>query len=107
MAKIAELTIRYISENPEIKSCLAKDLVNYSKLARQIAENIKTKKIDAIIVACRRYAEKIRKKSADYESGLDILKKSRKTIKIENKLAYLTFTAGEKDLTKIINSLKQ
>lgn len=104
MTKIAELTVRYIADHPEVKHCLAKDMINYSKLARKIASKLKISSVDAIIVACRRYASKLRKSKE--ERGIDILKKSKKTISIENKQASITFKIDEKNLTKILNELK-
>jgi hypothetical protein len=104
MTKIAELTVRYIADHPEVKQCLAKDLINYSKLARKIASKLKIKNIDAIIVACRRYASKLRK--AKEETGIDILKKSRKSISIENRQASITFKTSEKNLSKVLGDLK-
>ncbi|MBN2111897.1 hypothetical protein JW707_02230 [Candidatus Woesearchaeota archaeon] len=104
MTKIAEMTVRYIADHPEVKQCLAKDMINYSKLARKIASSIKIKNTDAVIAACRRYALKLRK--AKDETGIDILKKSKKTISIENREARLTFTIDEKRLAAVLRDLK-
>ncbi len=99
MAKIAQLTARYITEHPIIAECLAKDVVNYSKLARQISKELKIKQLSAVIAACRRYRKKT-------ESGIDILKKSKKTINIADKTAKITFTINEKYLTNVLATLK-
>ena len=58
MANITKLTEHYISEHPSIKDALKKGLINYSKLTRQIAEDMDIelkKNFDAILIACRRY----------------------------------------------------
>ncbi len=61
MAKIAQLTARYIADHPMVKECLLKDIINFSKLSRKIASEIGISNLDAVIVACRRYASALRK----------------------------------------------
>lgn len=107
MRKIAQITARYIATNPIVAEGLAMDMVNYSKLARRISseESIDKSKVDAVIVACRRQASKLRgKKKA--ETCINIIKKSRKSIKIANNKASITFTISEKYLTKVLEILK-
>jgi hypothetical protein len=104
MAKIAQKTARYIAEHQTLKQCLAKDVINYSKLARQISEELSIKNVGAVLAACRRYAASIRKRKE--ETGIDLLKKSRKSIKIENKEAHVTFTVSEKNLSKVLGVMK-
>lgn len=104
MTKIAQLTARYIAEHPIIAECLTKDVVNYSKLARQIAGELNIRQVSAVIAACRRYASSLRKKKE--ETGIDILKKSKKTIKVADKTARITFTINEKYLTNVLATLK-
>lgn len=94
-------TEEYIRGHPIIKECLAKGLVNYSALARLIADDLKIGKqssFDAILVACRRYAEK-----AGTEKGLEgrimkILKNSR--FRMKNKVAVVVF-GGKVPLVKL------
>ncbi|MBU0661962.1 MAG: ACT domain-containing protein [Candidatus Diapherotrites archaeon] len=82
----------YIRAHPVIKECLAKGLVNYSALARLIATELGIEKqgsFDAVLVACRRYAEK-----AGAEKGLEgkiikLLKKSKFGMK--NKITVVIF----------------
>ena len=107
MRKIAQITARYIASNPVVAESLAMDLVNYSKLARRISsdESIEKSKVDAVIVACRRYASKLRKQKRG-ETGIGLLKKSRKSIKIANNKASITFTVSEKYLAKVLDILK-
>lgn len=104
MAKIAELTSRYISEHPSLKECLAKNVVNYSKLARRISSELKISSTGAVVAACQRCASSLRKTSQD--SGMDILKKSKKRIEIDGKQAHITLSVSEKDLPKILAAMK-
>ncbi len=82
---IAKLTERYIDEQPAVKDCLVRDLVNFSALAREIvtATGLKKKSaFDAVLVAARRYAESARKEEAVLEPGiLRVLRKSKVEVK--------------------------
>jgi aspartokinase len=82
-----ELTNEYIKEHPAVKSCLKKGLINYSSLARLIAKELgiekKTSK-EAILIAARRFHEKL-KKEISYETKIkDLLAES--SIDIKNKI---------------------
>lgn len=79
-----KLTEKYIAEHPSIKDCIQNRLINYSKLARQIANdlNLNLKKhFDAILVAERRCAEKLNKQDIQERKILRILKQSKLEIK--------------------------
>lgn len=82
-----ELTREYIKEHPHIQSCLKKDLINYSSLARLIAKELniekKTSK-EAILIAARRYQEKLTKETGTEKQIKDLLDKSE--ISIKNKI---------------------
>ena len=87
MANITKLTEQYISEHPSIKDALKKGLINYSKLTRQIAEDLDIelkKNFDAILIACRRYYRKVRKEKILETDILDVLKKSK--VEVKNKI---------------------
>ena len=104
MPKISKLAERYIAANPEVQDCLAMDMINYSKLARKISIETGAKSIPAIVVACRRHAEKLRKARA--ESGIGILKKSKKRISIDGQKANITLTVNEKSLSKVLDAIR-
>lgn len=56
----------FLSENQSIADCLTKGLINYSALARLICKDIGTSKTDAVLMSCRRLAQKpIFKKQRD------------------------------------------
>ena len=83
----AELTIRYIKNHPNIKSCLKKKLINYSSLSRLIAKDLniekKTSK-EAILIAARRFQEKLSKEKI-YEKKIKYLL-SDSEIELKNKM---------------------
>lgn len=84
---ITKLTEKYISEHPSIKDCLKKEMVNYSKLTRQIASDLKIdlkKNFDAVLIACRRYYRKIKSESTVEAKILNVLKQSK--VEIKNKI---------------------
>jgi len=83
----AKLTVEYIKEHPYIKSCLKKGLINYSALARLISENLRIEKktsLEAILVAARRYQEKLKNDFVNEKKIRDLLSDSE--IEIKNKI---------------------
>ena len=84
---ITKMTEEYISEHPSVKDCLKKGMVNYSKLARQVASELKIdikNNFDAILIACRRYYRKIKSESTVEARILNVLRQSR--VEIKNKI---------------------
>src|SRR3989338_5190661 len=87
MQSTAEITSEYIKEHPEIKSCLKKGLINYSSLARLIAKELNIEKktsMEAILIAARRFQDKLKKESSYEKRIKDLLSKSE--IDIKNKM---------------------
>ncbi len=79
-----ELTINYIKEHPSIKSCLKKGLINYSSLARLIGKEVGIEKhttMEAILVASRRFQEKLKGEVKQEEKIKELLAKSELDIK--------------------------
>jgi hypothetical protein len=78
MQSVTKMAEEYISNHPSIKDCLKNDLIKFSSLSRQIAEeldlNLK-KNFDAILIACRRYQRKL-KKEVDLKIKLFLMKQS-------------------------------
>ncbi|MFH1317344.1 MAG: hypothetical protein ABII01_07525 [Candidatus Woesearchaeota archaeon] len=80
MVNITKETENYIKNHPYVKQGIKKKIVNYSKLSRLISKEKDIKNFDAILIACRRYYEKLGKT----ESGLsiiDVLKGSKLSIR--------------------------
>lgn len=87
MPTTTELTEKYLAEHPSIKDCLREGVINYSKLSRKIAKDLNIEKktsMEAILIATRRYAEKIKKEKIRQEKIMQILKKSE--LEIKNKI---------------------
>ncbi len=87
MATVTELTESYLSEHPSIKDCLKSNVINYSRLSRKISRELGLEKkatMEAILIACRRYAEKIRKEDISESRIRKILKESE--LEIKNKI---------------------
>jgi len=103
MMKIAKQTEKYIAKNPVVKECLAMNMVNYSKLARKISKELNIAHIPAILVACRRYANKFRENKE--KTGFQLLKKSEKKIIISNNQAQITLKISEKHLPEVLGTL--
>ncbi len=96
MKTTSELTSEYIQRHPCIKSCLKKDLINYSSLSRLISRELridkKTSK-EAILVAARRFREKL--KSEAFIEGKVHSLLSRSEIEVKNRIAVFIL---EKDI---------
>ena len=87
MVNITKLTEAYIAEHPFVKDCLKKGLINYSSLTRQICIDLDLnpkKNFDAVLIACRRYYNKIKTEATTEKKILDILKNSK--IEVKNKI---------------------
>ncbi|HIG95806.1 TPA: ACT domain-containing protein [Candidatus Woesearchaeota archaeon] len=82
-----ELTIEYINEHPYIKRCLQKGIINYSSLARMIAKDLGIEKKtsnEAILIAARRFQEKLKKELNNEQKIRELLTHSE--ISIQNKM---------------------
>lgn len=114
MTTTTELTNNYIKEHPSIKSCLKKGLINYSSLSRLIAKDLKiqnkTSK-DAILIAARRYHQKLKqesnieKKVRTLLSNCEIEIKNRISVFIlEKNLILENFDSIEREVRKSLGS---
>ena len=102
----AELTVEYIQEHPHIKNCLKKGLINYSSLARLISKESKIEKKsskEAILIAARRFQDKLKKELGNELKIKTLLSKSE--IGIKNKIDVLILSKGI-DLDYIIEFQK-
>jgi aspartokinase len=106
MKTTAELTIEYIKSHPNIKSCLKSGLINYSSLARQISKELKIEKktsIEAILVAARRFQDKLSKEKVYEKKIKDLLRDSE--IEIKNKIVvFIVKKSINKELFQKIQS---
>src|SRR3989338_4636493 len=87
MVNITKLTESYIAEHPSIKDALKKGMINYSKLARQVAKDLEIdlkKNFDAILIACRRYYRKVKDEAVLERKIRQILKESK--VQVKNKI---------------------
>ena len=85
---IAKATNEYIENHPGIKSCLKAGLINYSALARKIADELGEKKessFDAILIACRRFVEKNKLQEPHEERIIKLVKGGK--FEIRNKVS--------------------
>ncbi|MEA3514246.1 MAG: hypothetical protein U9R34_02120 [Nanoarchaeota archaeon] len=84
MPTTTEITEEYIRKHPSIQDCLKKGIINYSSLARRIAEDTEiTKKssIEAILIAARRYAVKIKNEKINEDAIIRLLKNAELDVK--------------------------
>jgi hypothetical protein len=107
---LTKLTEQYIADRPSIKDCIKKQLINYSKLTRQIADDLDIdpkKNFDAILIACRRYSEKISSGETSESKILKVLKQSKVEVKnkilvavVEKNIYFDNLLSLEKDIKK-------
>jgi hypothetical protein len=87
MKTTTELTNDYINKHPNIKDCLKHGIINYSKLSRKISKELNIQKktsLEAILIACRRYEQKLNDKKILEEKIIEILSNSE--LEIKNKI---------------------
>lgn len=82
---ISEQTNRYIAERPSVKECMRRGLVNYSALAREICDHLGSSQFDAVLVACRRYLQRIRNQASSEKRIIDLVRRAR--VRLRNKIA--------------------
>lgn len=95
MANITRITESYIAEHPFVKDCLKKGLINYSSLTRQICIDLNLdakKNFDAVLIACRRFYNKIKSEATIEKKILEILKNSK--IEVRNKINTIILEKG-------------
>lgn len=81
---VTRATQRYIAAHPSVKDCLKNGLINYSALSRAICREEKIKKFDAVLVACRRYASKVKLQPTHERKIVSLIRKAR--IRMVNKV---------------------
>jgi len=84
---LTELTEKYIANNPSIKDCLKFGIINYSALSRKImteSQINKRIKLDAILIAARRYRQKLKDYEIRNNKIMKILRNSK--LDIQNKI---------------------
>ncbi len=90
-----DLTIDYIKEHPDIKNCLKKGLINYSSLARLISKELELEKKtskEAILIAARRFREKLKAELGQEKKIKELLSKS--DVDIKNKITVFILEKG-------------
>ena len=90
MPSTAELTEKYLNEHPSIKDSLKKGVINYSRLARLIARDLGIEKqtsMEAVLIACRRYAARLKKNIPLEDTIRGIFGKSE--LEIKNKIVVI------------------
>ena len=107
---ITKTVEKYVQEHPSVKDCLKKGLVNYSALARQIAEELgldAERNFDALLIAARRSHEKVAKEKDSQEKILSVLRQSR--VEIKNRMVAFVLERGvpPKSLTDLENKAKK
>jgi len=90
MPTVTEITEKYISEHRSIKDCLIKGVINYSALSRLILKELGLDKHishEAVLIASRRYREKLKGKSWD-DNIADMFQ--RNNVEIKNNIIIYT-----------------
>jgi hypothetical protein len=82
---ITRLTQRYISERPSVRDCLKRGLINYSALTREICKDAGMARFDAVLIACRRYYQRLKDKES-FETRVRALLKTTK-MRTRNRIA--------------------
>jgi len=100
---IAQITKEYIEGHPSIRDCIRYDIVNFSALSRKIMDEMEIRNEEAVLVACRRYAEERRHPVREAEIR-DVLKNSR--IEMRTKISIVTARNDWLVLANLENAVK-
>lgn len=109
MPTTTQLTEEYIKSHPSIKDCLKRGLINYSALSRLLSQELhiekKTSK-EAILVASRRYREKISAICLE-DNIIELFKNS--SLEIKNKISVLVIEKNiyAEELIEIEKTIKR
>ena len=91
-----ELTNQYIERHQAVKQCLKDGLINYSSLARKIVKDLhieKSSSKEAILIAARRYSEKIKPERIRENEIRTLLSQSE--LEIKNKIVVIIIEKNE------------
>ncbi|MBI2548426.1 hypothetical protein HYW21_03675 [Candidatus Woesearchaeota archaeon] len=88
MTTITKQTEQYIKTHLAIKDCLKKGLINYSALSRQISKELQLQRShDAILIAARRFREKLQQETQHEEKIISLFQRSQ--LEIKNRITTL------------------
>ncbi len=82
---ITKETEQYIQQHPSIKDALQLNMINFSKLSRAIQKELGIKNFEAVVIACRRFKEKLQSQHELLEKRLSHLLSTSK-MEIRNKV---------------------
>jgi hypothetical protein len=80
----ARLARDYVSQRHHLKECLRRGLVNHSALAREVCDFAKTDRFDAVLIACRRLASRLKSQVSEGKRIRQLLKQAR--IELKNRV---------------------
>ena len=86
------ISARYIAEHSSVRDCLARGLINYSALAREICKAQGIKNFDAVQIACRRHKARIKAQSQD-QLVHRLVKKAQ--LRVRNRMAVVVLSKPE------------
>ena len=90
---------RYLTEHASVRDCLLRGLINYSALAREIADLYQVENVDALQIACRRFRSQREDSQGSSEAIVRKLVREAK-IRVRNKIAVVTIAKPD-DLEQI------
>ena len=82
---VTRLVQQFIAQRPSVKDCLRLGLVNYSALAREICKASGSKQFEAALVACRRYASRVKDQQTHEKRILSLVAKAK--VRLTNRVS--------------------
>lgn len=106
---ITKLTESFIEAHPSILDCLKSNLINYSKLSRRVSneKNLKPKDFDAVLIAARRYRQKMKGQETKEAAIKRLLRESRMEIKTKINVFVLEKSIYFDDLLALQSKIKK
>lgn len=100
---VTRMTQKYIGAHPTIKDCMRRGVVNFSALSRQICEEYDFDQFDAVLIACRRYYNRVKNQESNEKAIHRLLQRAKLRIKSP---IMVVIIEKAKDLDKILSFYK-
>lgn len=87
MQPISRVVRKFLSDNQSVADCAKRGLINFSALARLICSEQGIRKVDAVLMSCRRLVKRMPKRPGKDEAIRQLIRKAR--VNLQTKMAVL------------------
>ncbi len=106
-SNMTRLTQEFVSTRPSIRDCLQLGIINYSALAREICDTYDLNQFDAVLMACRRLRERLKKRAAHEKKIVSLLQNAKIHAKTKMVVATISRTRNLEVLESFQREVRQ